>query len=77
MLTEVRRLFFPSFYIYLGKSLTNGGRLSLAFGLFVRALPKTSEFARLHSMAEGLELADSITLDGHKLLNVVRTQTAI
>ncbi|RYP43379.1 hypothetical protein DL770_011684 [Monosporascus sp. CRB-9-2] len=42
----------------------------LAFGLFARILPETSEFARLRSMATGLELADSITLDGHKLLNV-------
>ncbi|KAK7756109.1 hypothetical protein SLS62_002052 [Diatrype stigma] len=41
-----------------------------AFGLFNRILPKTSEFAKLRSIAAGLELADSITADGHKLLNV-------
>ncbi|KAI0012564.1 PLP-dependent transferase [Xylariaceae sp. FL0662B] len=41
-----------------------------AFGIFARALPATSEFARLHEYAAGLELADSITVDGHKLLNV-------
>ncbi|KAF9262130.1 pyridoxal-dependent decarboxylase [Marasmius fiardii PR-910] len=41
-----------------------------AFGIFARALPKTEEFARLHDYAAGLELADSITIDGHKLLNV-------
>ncbi|KAK1235608.1 hypothetical protein PQX77_001161 [Marasmius sp. AFHP31] len=42
-----------------------------AFGVFVRALPRgTDEFARLHGRALGLELADSITIDGHKLLNV-------
>lgn len=41
-----------------------------AFGIFARALPTTSEFARLHELAAGLELADSITVDGHKLLNV-------
>ncbi|RYP77451.1 hypothetical protein DL769_003405 [Monosporascus sp. CRB-8-3] len=41
-----------------------------AFGFFARILPETSEFARLRSMTTGLELADSITLDGHKLLNV-------
>ncbi|KAI1085064.1 pyridoxal-dependent decarboxylase [Whalleya microplaca] len=41
-----------------------------AFGIFARALPDTSEFARLRESAAGLELADSITVDGHKLLNV-------
>ncbi|RYP18116.1 hypothetical protein DL765_004128 [Monosporascus sp. GIB2] len=41
-----------------------------AFGFFARILPETSEFARLRNMTTGLELADSITLDGHKLLNV-------
>ncbi|KAL8304850.1 hypothetical protein RB601_009919 [Gaeumannomyces tritici] len=41
-----------------------------AFGIFARALPKTSEFARLHDAVSGLDLADSITGDGHKILNV-------
>ncbi|CAK7200875.1 hypothetical protein SEUCBS139899_003574 [Sporothrix eucalyptigena] len=41
-----------------------------AFGLFTRALPDTAEFARLRQYTDGLELADSITSDGHKLLNV-------
>ncbi|KAL2190851.1 PLP-dependent transferase [Thermothelomyces heterothallicus CBS 203.75] len=41
-----------------------------AFGLFARALPKTDEFLRLHANVAGLELADSIAADGHKLLNV-------
>ncbi|KAK8089890.1 PLP-dependent transferase [Apiospora hydei] len=41
-----------------------------AFGIFARALPDTDEFSRLHQTAAGLELADSITVDGHKLLNV-------
>ncbi|KAL2159716.1 hypothetical protein VTH06DRAFT_2285 [Thermothelomyces fergusii] len=41
-----------------------------AFGLFARALPKTDEFLALHANAAGLELADSIAADGHKLLNV-------
>ncbi|KAL7622799.1 hypothetical protein AAE478_006478 [Parahypoxylon ruwenzoriense] len=41
-----------------------------AFGIFARALPATDEFARLREAAAGLELADSITVDGHKLLNV-------
>ncbi|KAK8048759.1 hypothetical protein PG994_010489 [Apiospora phragmitis] len=41
-----------------------------AFGIFARALPETDEFSRLHQTAAGLELADSITVDGHKLLNV-------
>lgn len=44
---------------------------SLAFGLFARALPKTDEFLGLHAQVAGLELADSIAADGHKLLNVV------
>ncbi|KAK4122349.1 PLP-dependent transferase [Parathielavia appendiculata] len=41
-----------------------------AFGLFARALPKTDEFLSLHAHVAGLELADSIAADGHKLLNV-------
>ncbi|KAL2140267.1 hypothetical protein VTI28DRAFT_4022 [Corynascus sepedonium] len=41
-----------------------------AFGLFVRALPETDEFLGLHANVAGLELADSIAADGHKLLNV-------
>ncbi|KAI0108194.1 PLP-dependent transferase [Daldinia grandis] len=41
-----------------------------AFGIFARALPATSEFSRLREFTAGLELADSITVDGHKLLNV-------
>ncbi|KAI1481170.1 PLP-dependent transferase [Daldinia eschscholtzii] len=41
-----------------------------AFGIFARSLPATSEFARLREFTSGLELADSITVDGHKLLNV-------
>jgi len=41
-----------------------------AFGIFARALPKTDEFAHLHAMLAGIQLADSITADGHKLLNV-------
>ncbi|KAI1459167.1 PLP-dependent transferase [Annulohypoxylon moriforme] len=41
-----------------------------AFGIFARALPDTEEFAKLRESVAGLELADSITVDGHKLLNV-------
>ncbi|KAL1836565.1 hypothetical protein VTJ49DRAFT_4926 [Mycothermus thermophilus] len=41
-----------------------------AFGLFARVLPKTDEFLELHAGVAGLELADSIAADGHKLLNV-------
>ncbi|KAI1211562.1 PLP-dependent transferase [Annulohypoxylon truncatum] len=41
-----------------------------AFGIFARALPDTDEFAKLREATAGLELADSITVDGHKLLNV-------
>ena len=41
-----------------------------AFGIFARSLPKNAEFSSLLSLASGLELADSITGDGHKMLNV-------
>ncbi|KAI2467043.1 PLP-dependent transferase [Annulohypoxylon bovei var. microspora] len=41
-----------------------------AFGIFARALPNTDEFSQLRESTAGLELADSITVDGHKLLNV-------
>ncbi|KAL2260622.1 hypothetical protein VTK26DRAFT_5313 [Humicola hyalothermophila] len=41
-----------------------------AFGIFARALPKTDEFLSLHACVAGLELADSIAADGHKILNV-------
>ncbi|KAI1270134.1 pyridoxal phosphate-dependent transferase [Xylariaceae sp. FL1019] len=41
-----------------------------AFGMFARTLPKNDEYAALHRANAGLELADSITLDGHKILNV-------
>nr|CEG03177.1 unnamed protein product [Fusarium acuminatum CS5907] len=41
-----------------------------AFGIFARVLPQEDEYKTLHKRVEGLELADSITVDGHKLLNV-------
>ncbi|KAI0473171.1 pyridoxal-dependent decarboxylase [Xylariaceae sp. FL0804] len=41
-----------------------------AFGIFARCLPPTPEFRRLRDLTMGLELADSIGMDGHKLLNV-------
>nr|XP_036589493.1 pyridoxal-dependent decarboxylase [Colletotrichum truncatum]KAF6801498.1 pyridoxal-dependent decarboxylase [Colletotrichum truncatum] len=41
-----------------------------AFGIFARVLDSTPEFEKVRAMASGLELADSITVDGHKLLNV-------
>ncbi|KAN0108438.1 PLP-dependent transferase [Hyaloscypha variabilis] len=41
-----------------------------AFGIFARSLPKTAEFSSLIDLTAGLELADSITGDSHKMLNV-------
>ncbi|KAK3403334.1 pyridoxal phosphate-dependent transferase [Sordaria brevicollis] len=41
-----------------------------AFGIFARALPKDARYAKLRERTAGLELADSIAADGHKLLNV-------
>ncbi|KAI8629963.1 pyridoxal-dependent decarboxylase [Xylariaceae sp. FL1651] len=41
-----------------------------AFGIFARVLPTRDEFSSLHKVNAGLELSDSITIDGHKLLNV-------
>lgn len=42
----------------------------IAFGLFARTLEKTSEFEHVCGGTEGLELADSIAGDAHKMLNV-------
>ncbi len=42
-----------------------------AFGLLARVLPRTEVYAVLNAGVAGLELADSITGDAHKLLNVV------
>ncbi|KAL8723837.1 MAG: hypothetical protein Q9181_007151 [Wetmoreana brouardii] len=41
-----------------------------AFGLVARMLGSSEEFRYIHRGAEGLELADSIAGDAHKLLNV-------
>ncbi|KAK2766276.1 hypothetical protein FQN54_007793 [Arachnomyces sp. PD_36] len=41
-----------------------------AFGVFGRVLDDGPEFDRIKKGSEGIELADSITGDGHKLLNV-------
>ncbi|KAF7908368.1 uncharacterized protein EAF01_004123 [Botrytis porri] len=41
-----------------------------AFGIFAQSLPDISEFASLRSISQGIQLADSITGDGHKMLNV-------
>ncbi len=42
----------------------------VAFGLFARLLHEFPEFEKVAQGAEGMELADSIAGDGHKLLNV-------
>jgi glutamate/tyrosine decarboxylase-like PLP-dependent enzyme len=59
-----------------GQSTRSAGKALLvdtliAFGIFARALPKTPMFDGLHTSTLDLELADSMTLDGHKMLNVV------
>jgi glutamate/tyrosine decarboxylase-like PLP-dependent enzyme len=41
-----------------------------AFGIFGRLLDNSSEFTSINAGCEDLELADSITGDAHKLLNV-------
>ncbi|RFU76479.1 glutamate decarboxylase [Trichoderma arundinaceum] len=41
-----------------------------AFGIFSRALEEREEYRLLHDRAKGIDLADSITVDGHKMLNV-------
>ncbi|KAJ5129647.1 uncharacterized protein N7515_005686 [Penicillium bovifimosum] len=41
-----------------------------AFGIFGRVLGESPEFATIKKGSEGIELVDSITGDGHKLLNV-------
>lgn len=43
----------------------------LAMGVFARALGDEPQYQLLKQKTDGIELADSITLDGHKLLNVV------
>jgi glutamate/tyrosine decarboxylase-like PLP-dependent enzyme len=44
--------------------------IDAAFGLLARTLPQSKEFEKVREGVDGLELADSITGDAHKLLNV-------
>ncbi|KYK60319.1 hypothetical protein DCS_01456 [Drechmeria coniospora] len=41
-----------------------------AFGIFTRLLGLVDEYSPLHRRLQGIELADSITVDGHKILNL-------
>ena len=43
-----------------------------AFGIFAHVLADEPQNKLLHSRLSGIGLADSITVDGHKVLNVVR-----
>lgn len=45
--------------------------IDAAFGAMARVLPDSAEFEHVRAGVAGLELADSITGDVHKLLNVV------
>jgi glutamate/tyrosine decarboxylase-like PLP-dependent enzyme len=44
--------------------------IDAAFGLLATLLPQSNDYAKLREGVAGLELADSITGDAHKLLNV-------
>jgi len=45
--------------------------IDAAFGLLARVLPEADEYELINEGVAGFELADSITGDAHKLLNVV------
>ena len=45
--------------------------IDAAFGLLARVLPDMKDYENIQAGVAGLELADSITGDAHKLLNVV------
>lgn len=47
--------------------------IDAAFGLLARALPSSQGYEKILDGVAGMELADSITGDAHKLLNVVST----
>lgn len=61
---------FPSVSLIRDGKILTMGYLE-AFGIFARVLDDTQEFKTLRRWSEGIELADSITVDGHKMLNVV------
>lgn len=46
----------------------------VAFGIFARVLGDEPEYKLLHERVASVELADSITVDGHKVLNVVSAE---
>ena len=45
--------------------------IDAAFGILARALPPSKQYEHIREGVAGMELADSITGDAHKLLNVV------
>ena len=63
------------FFLHLGW-ISQSTNNAIAFGIFARALEAKPEYKVIREYAEGLELADSITVDGHKLLNVVSSLDA-
>lgn len=60
---------FMSMGVSLARVMTTTSNIFLAFGIFGRLLEST-DYSTIIRGCEGLELADSITGDGHKLLNV-------
>ena len=44
--------------------------------MFTRVLPETAEFDQVRRGGEGLDLADSITGDGHKMLMFPMTRAS-
>lgn len=69
-LAPCRRRYVHPRSLERGSTSRQASSLVPAFGLFARVLGVSEEFRCVHGGVEGLELADSIAGDAHKLLNV-------